>query len=134
MSDGNHSSGEERKADHAATPPSAPNARLVEQVGKKEQRKVKARREEGRSIWYGLGMFGLVGWSIAIPTLIGIAVGIWIDRTWHPKFSWTLMCLFVGVVAGCLIAWFWVKQESLPTDGSGNSPDDTDESPGRRQR
>ena len=79
--------------------------KLSEQVAKKEQRKMNARREQGRSIWYGLGMFGLVGWSIAVPTLIGIALGIWIDRTWQPMFSCTLMCLFVGVVIGCSIAW-----------------------------
>jgi len=86
---------------------------LSKQVAKKEHRKIKARREQDRSIWYGLGMFGLVGWSIAIPTLLGVAVGIWIDRTWQHKFSCTLMSLFVGVVIGCLIAWYWVKREGL---------------------
>lgn len=85
---------------------------LSEQVARKEQRKLKARRNQNRSIWYGLGMFGLVGWSIAIPTLIGIAIGIWIDRTWEHKYSCTLMCLFVGVVVGCSIAWYWIQRES----------------------
>ena len=93
---------------------------LSEQVAKKEQRKMKARREQGRSIWYSLGMFGLVGWSIAVPTLAGIAIGIWIDRTWQHKFSCTLMCLFVGVVIGCSIAWYWVKRESLAATDSDN--------------
>lgn len=88
---------------------------LSEQVARKERRKMKARRERGRSIWYGLGMFGLVGWSIALPTVIGVAVGIWVDRTFQPRYSCTLMCLFVGVVIGCLIAWYWVKRESLAT-------------------
>ena len=91
---------------------------------------MKARREQGRSIWYGLGMFGLVGWSIAVPTLVGIAVGIWIDRTWQHKFSCTLMCLFVGVVVGCSIAWYWVKRESqaamdLDDDKVAEEPDDS---------
>jgi ATP synthase protein I len=57
-------------------------------------------------------MFGLVGWSVAIPTLIGIAVGVWIDRTHSGPYSWTLMLLFAGVVVGCLNAWYWVKKES----------------------
>lgn len=92
------------------------NTDLTEQVGQKEQRKIKARREQGRSIWYGLGMFGIVGWSIAVPTLIGIAVGIWLDRRWPQPFSFTLMCLFVGVVIGCVIAWYWVKRESAADD------------------
>ena len=65
---------------------------------KKEQRKIRDRKSQDRSIWFGLGMFGLVGWSIAIPTLIGIAVGLWIDRTFEHNYSCTLMSLFVGVV------------------------------------
>ncbi len=105
---------------------------LSEQVAKKEQRKMKARRDQDRSIWYGLGMFGLVGWSIAIPTLIGIAIGIWIDRTWQHKFSCTLMCLFVGVVIGCSIAWYWVKRESLTTLDS-DIDEQTDESDDKTQ-
>jgi ATP synthase protein I len=83
-----------------------------EQVAAEEARKQKARLEKDRSLWFGLGMFGLVGWSVAIPTLIGIAIGLWIDRTVPSPYSWTLMLLFVGVVAGCLNAWYWVKRES----------------------
>ncbi len=73
---------------------------------------MKGRREKDRSIWFGLGMFGLIGWSVAIPTLIGVAVGIWIDTTWPSRFSWTLMLLFIGVILGCVNAWHWVKRES----------------------
>ncbi|MFP3870186.1 MAG: AtpZ/AtpI family protein [Syntrophobacteria bacterium] len=85
---------------------------LKEKVGSKELRKLKARREEQRGIWFGLGMFGLVGWSVAIPTLIGIAVGVWLDCTFADGYSWSLMGLFIGVVLGCLNAWYWVKRES----------------------
>ena len=86
-------------------------------------------REQDRSIWYGLGMFGLVGWSIAIPTVIGIGVGVWMDRTWDHKVSCTLMCLFVGVVIGCSIAWYWVKREGLVEPDSENreSSNESDE-------
>ncbi|MFP4082142.1 MAG: AtpZ/AtpI family protein [Candidatus Aminicenantes bacterium] len=85
--------------------------KFTEEVGKKELRKIRARRKRDESIWFGLGMFGLIGWSVAIPTLIGIAVGIYIDTKWPSPISWTLMCLFIGVVLGCLNAWFWVKKE-----------------------
>jgi ATP synthase protein I len=89
-----------------------PRDELAWQVAEKENRKLKARREGDRSIWFGLGMFGMVGWSVAIPTLIGIALGIWIDTTWAGPYSWTLMLLFIGVMIGCLNAWYWVKRES----------------------
>jgi ATP synthase protein I len=86
--------------------------KLVERVGEKEVRKLKARQEKDRGVWIGLGMFGLVGWSVAIPTVIGIAVGIWIDAKWPSFYSWTLMFLIIGVIIGCLNAWYWVRRES----------------------
>jgi ATP synthase protein I len=87
-------------------------ARLIQKIGIKEDRKMKARREKDRGVWFGLGMFGLVGWSVAIPTVIGIGLGIWIDTKWPSQYSWTLMFLIIGVLVGCLNAWYWVKRES----------------------
>lgn len=85
---------------------------LTKKIAAKEDRKLKARAEKSRDVWFGLGMFGLVGWSVAIPTLICVAIGIWIDSRWPGRFSWTLMLLFVGVVLGCFNAWHWVRKES----------------------
>ena len=85
---------------------------LIRKVGQKESRKLKARREKARSLWFGMGMFGLVGWSVAIPTLAGIALGVWVDTRWPGSYSWTLMLLVIGVGLGCLNAWFWLKRES----------------------
>ncbi|HLV33902.1 MAG TPA: AtpZ/AtpI family protein [Spirillospora sp.] len=83
---------------------------LGKRVGDKEARKLRARRRSD-SIWFGLGMFGVIGWSVAIPTLLGILIGIWIDTNWPSRFSWTLMLLLVGVILGCLNAWHWVDRE-----------------------
>jgi ATP synthase protein I len=82
------------------------------QVKNKASRKLKARREGDRTIWYGLGMFGIIGWSVTIPTLMGIALGIWLDSILVDPYSWTLMMLFIGVVIGCLNAWYWIERES----------------------
>jgi ATP synthase protein I len=81
-------------------------------VRRREQRKLKARREKDRSVWFGLGVFGIVGWSVVIPTLAGIALGVWIDTRSDSPYAWTLMLLFVGLAVGCLNAWYWVRQES----------------------
>lgn len=85
-------------------------------VGKKASRRIKARRTRDRSIYFGLGMFGLVGWTIAVTTLLGVAAGIWIDRTWPGPYSWTLTLLFLGLLVGCLNAWYWIKREGRPDD------------------
>jgi ATP synthase protein I len=93
-------------------------------VGDKATRRIRARRTRDRSIWFGVGMFGVVGWTIAITTIIGVALGIWIDRTWPSSYSWTLTLLFIGLIVGCLNAWYWIKKESSPDDedyeGGGN--------------
>lgn len=86
--------------------------RLAAQVGKKAQRRLEARRKMYRSLWFGLGMFGLVGWTVAVPTLVGVALGWWLDRTFPGPPSWTLTFLFLGVAIGCYYAWQWVRQES----------------------
>lgn len=83
---------------------------LGERVGEKETRKLKARRRPV-SIWFGLGLFGVIGWSIAIPILLCVLIGIWIDTNWPGRFSWTLTLLLVGVVVGCLNAWRWLERE-----------------------
>ncbi len=78
----------------------------------KEQRKVEARREGDKSVWFGLGMFGLVGWSVAVPTVVGALVGYWLDEKFpgSPR-SWTLMGIVIGVLIGCLNAWRWMNKE-----------------------
>lgn len=85
-------------------------------VGARADRKRRA-RERGTDVWFGLGTFGLVGWSIVLPTLAGIAAGAWIDaRSDDRTVSWTLTGLAVGLAIGCVIAWWWVRQE-VPDDG-----------------
>ena len=74
-------------------------------------RKLKAQRGAKRSIWFGLGMSGLIGWSVTVPTLIGTALGIWMDKHYPSRFSWTLMLLLIGLIIGCFNAWHWVDTE-----------------------
>jgi ATP synthase protein I len=82
-----------------------------EQVGAQAARKLKAQRDGTRSVWFGLGMSGLVGWSVTIPALLGAAIGIWADKRYPSAYSWTLMLLLLGVIIGCLNAWHWVGSE-----------------------
>ncbi len=86
----------------------SPFSRLV---GTQARRMLKARREGMKSVWFGLWMSGLIGWSVAVPTLIGAALGIWIDRRYPSPYSWTLMLLLLGLVIGCWNAWHWVDSE-----------------------
>ena len=85
---------------------------LPGEVGRKAVRRIRARRTRDRNIWFGVGMFGVVGWTVAMTTVIGLVIGIWIDRTWPSSYSWTLTFLFIGLIVGCMNAWYWVSKES----------------------
>ena len=84
---------------------------FCEQVGNKAKRKLKARRNPSQSVWFGLGMMGLIGWSVVVPTLLGAALGIWLDKHYVGGRSWTLALLAAGLAAGCINAWHWVDKE-----------------------
>jgi ATP synthase protein I len=81
------------------------------QIAAQAARKLKAKRTATRSIWFGLGMSGLIGWSVMVPTLIGIAIGIWVDKHYPSRYSWTLMLMLIGLIVGCANAWHWVDSE-----------------------
>ncbi len=85
--------------------------KFSEQIARKEKRKLKAKRVNSGTVWAGLGMFGMVGWSVAIPTLLGAGLGIWLDKIYPQSFSWVLSFLMIGLIAGCIIAWYWVDKE-----------------------
>jgi ATP synthase protein I len=88
-----------------------PKSPLSQEIGVKAARKLKARRYSAQSVWFGLGMMGLIGWSVVIPTLFGAALGIWLDRHYPGKHAWTLALLAAGLAIGCSNAWRWVAKE-----------------------
>jgi len=85
--------------------------REANEIALKARRKEEALRHRTQSPWSGLRMFGLVGWAVAVPTVLGIALGLWIDAETDTEISWTLALLLAGVTVGCLNAWYWVQRE-----------------------
>jgi ATP synthase protein I len=94
-----------------------------QQVGDMAARKLKAQRHVTRTVWSGLGMMGLIGWSVAIPTLLGAALGIWLDKRYPGAHSWTLALLAIGLGLGCFIAWRWVVKEDREIHEHDNEDD-----------
>jgi ATP synthase protein I len=98
--------------DKNSDPPSENRqAAFSRKVAELEDRKLRAKRRGSRDIWFGLGMFGLIGWSVAIPALLGVLLGTFIDKHYPGNHSWTLSLLIVGLFCGCLNAWRWVANE-----------------------
>jgi ATP synthase protein I len=96
---------DDRSADAAET--ETPFSR---QIAARAARKLRVQREGAQGIWFGLGMSGLIGWSVALPTILGALLGLWWDRH-HPGHSRTLALLVAGLFIGCANAWHWVSQQ-----------------------
>lgn len=84
---------------------------LIQMIKEKEKRKIRERRKIKHGFWFGLGMFGLVGWSVVVPTILGTMFGKWLDTRFPGKQSWTLTFLIIGLITGCIIAWLWLTKE-----------------------
>lgn len=85
--------------------------RSSEDIGGHARRMKAARDNPGPSPLRGIGAFGMIGWSIAVPTLGGAALGLWLDRVAPQEFSWTIALILGGVVLGAMIAWAWIGRE-----------------------
>ena len=81
------------------------------EVGEKAERKIRAQRNPAKGVWFGLGMMGLIGWSVVVPTLLGAALGLWLDKRHPGGHSWTLALMAAGLAIGCMNAWHWVAQQ-----------------------
>ena len=110
--------------DEPVRPASKDEPTLAEQVGAKARRKQAARRNPAPGVWFGLGMMGLIGWSVVVPTLLGAALGLWLDKHYGGTRSWTLALLVAGLAIGCFNAWNWVAKEDQAMHGEQENSDD----------
>lgn len=80
-------------------------------ISRQVAQKQKTRNNPGPSPLRGFGSFGIVGWSIAIPTVAGAFLGIRLDRTTPQDFSWTIALILAGVALGVVIAWALINED-----------------------
>ena len=83
----------------------------VDDIARHAKRLKSARENPGPSPLRGLGTFGMIGWSIAVPTVGGAFLGLWLDRVAPQGFSWTIALILGGVVLGVFIAASWINKE-----------------------
>lgn len=92
------------------------NDRPVEDIRRRAERMQKTRRAPGASPLRGLGAFGVIGWSVAVPTVGGAFLGLWLDRVSPQTFSWPIALILGGTVIGGMMAWTWVSKETRDRD------------------
>ena len=100
--------------------------KLAAEVDARARRKLRARRHGVPGVWFGLGMVGLVGWSVVVPTLLGAGLGVWLDKNYPGPHSWTLALLVGGLALGCFNAWHWVAKEGRELQKEAEDKNDVD--------
>lgn len=93
---------------------------FVGTIAAQAKRKLAARRSPEHT-WLGLGMMGLIGWSVTVPTLLGAGLGIWLDGR-SGGHAWTLALLIAGLTLGCFNAWHWVTKEDSAMHDDNEAP------------
>lgn len=87
----------------------------AEKIRRRVEHMQKTRSSRAPSPLRGLGAFGMIGWSIAVPTVGGALLGLWLNRVAPQSFSWPIALILGGVFVGVLIAWSWVSKEQDDT-------------------
>jgi ATP synthase protein I len=83
----------------------------TEEIARHARRMKSMRDHPGPSPLRGIGTFGMIGWTVAVPTVGGAFLGLWLDRVAPQNFSWPIALILGGVVLGALIAAARVNKE-----------------------
>lgn len=94
----------------------------LDRIQRGAERMQHTRGQRAESPLLGLRAFGVVGWSVAIPTVGGALLGLWLDEVAPQAFSWRLALILGGLVIGVLVAWDWIAKETRRTNRDGAPP------------
>jgi ATP synthase protein I len=86
---------------------SEPNG-LLRSVRRQRARHREHTRQGEPSFARYLAQVGVLGWTIVVPTLLGVFVGRWIDRRLGTGIFWTGPLMLLGLILGCWSAWRWM--------------------------
>lgn len=87
-----------------------PEDASVKAIRRRAERMQQTRNEPKYSPLNGLGVFGVIGWSVALPTVAGAFLGMWLNRVAPQSFSWPMALILGGAVVGAMVAWSWIDK------------------------
>lgn len=96
---------------------------FIRKVDEQSRRKLRSQKNP-ETVWFGLGMMGLIGWSVIVPTMLGAIFGSWLDKVRVTGHSWTLALIVAGLCLGCLNAWLWMGRQHQRIKKQQESDDD----------
>jgi len=87
--------------------------RMRESIARFERRRRRWRTEGARTLMLAFTVVG-VGWTIAIPAVVGFAVGHWLDRRYGTGIVLGAGLGLLGLAFGCYEAWRHVARQGEP--------------------
>ena len=96
---------------HAAKREPNPPDGMAEAVRKQQDRYAQWRAEGEPSLLRFVGQIGILGWIIVLPTLVGMFVGRWLDRSFGTGIFWSAALLVLGVALGFWSGWRWMHRQ-----------------------
>ena len=87
-----------------------PQEGMQESVARFEQRRRRWRGEGPRALVMALTVIG-IGWTIAIPTVLGFLCGHWLDQRYRSGVVLSAGLGMLGLTIGCYSAWRHIAQQ-----------------------
>ncbi|MFA5663303.1 AtpZ/AtpI family protein [Castellaniella sp.] len=100
----------------------SPDDDPIDPIRRQARRMGRARSRPPYSSLQGLSAFGVIGWSVAIPTVGGALLGLWLDRVAPQSFSWPIALMLGGLVIGIIVVSNWVSRESRRARDDDSEP------------
>lgn len=95
----------------AADPRSGPPIdRLAEAARRAAERQKRGQENPEPSLGARLGQMGILGWTIVVPTLLGLVVGRWLDTQFSTGIMFATALLMLGAAFGLWSAWRWMHR------------------------
>jgi len=80
-------------------------------VRRRRERRRIYEREGDPSFWSSVGMMGTIGWSVSLPTALGVLLGRWLDGRLDSAHIFMVFFMLVGLGIGCFTAWRLISEK-----------------------
>lgn len=84
--------------------------RLAAAARRAAEREKRGKETPEPSLGARLGQMGILGWTIVVPTLLGLVVGRWLDTQFSTGIMFAAALLMLGSAFGLWSAWRWMHR------------------------
>ena len=84
---------------------------FLSEVQRRRERHEEYVRDGDSSFWQSVGMMGTIGWSVSIPTALGVLLGRWLDGRLDSAHVFMVFFMLAGLITGCVTAARMIKEK-----------------------